>query len=549
LISQYLSKELYKSRNIDKDEIEEYINYFYSLRYDLLYSTNYYLNKKTLQYLGYILSYIFRNFHTYQIKDTKELNQLIKSTAEKNIDSLTDYYNYINENNINESDKNYKKLTYWKKNKNKYYVPPELNFLFNRFIAITTVEIELDFQRDSIDDEGFKLISIFLLNIKYIFLHLEHLKINFMNQKFQYEIFAGYFQKLIKDASIKNKNNIIKKNRIKYPELIYDKKWNFQSNFNLEELRLIDVNKNKEEYDAMDLVYDDYNMLYINNKIKEVNEKQMLNSAIKKEKHIKTEINTGKKILKKQNTFNNLFIDKINRLKNNKMNHKIDENVKDKNIKEKIITDNNNYIDIIEKYKSFLDLLPMILISIGRLTKINALDIIMNDSYNNEFITHLVNSYDIDQNLIGLDFHILDFIYNKIKDLQQLNIELNALDAITFNKVLNIMSINDKLKSIRLSLFSSDVTYFRISLLKLYNQIYGGAEQLIKIQNVDIESKILKKFLPFFIRNLSVLFEIIKNDNNIEELGFNFDLPIIITNQHGYIISILKFIINIFFFN
>ena len=526
LISKNLSKELYKNKKLNKNKIEEYINYFFSLRFELMYSTNFYMNKKTLQYLGYILSYTFSKFHKYNIKDKKELNLLIQKTVEKKIDSLHDYYIYITENNISDNDGNKNKLLYWKKNRNKYFVPPELIFLINRFITITTIEIELDFQRDSIDDEDFKLISIFLLNINFLFVHLEHFKINFINKKFQYEIYTAYFQDLLQTASIKN--NIIKKNRIKYPDLLYEKKWNFQYNFNVDELRLVDRDKNKEEINKINWIYDDYNMLYIDKNIEIVKEKQMLNSAIKKHNSSEIDINTNTNIFDQFVFINTPNID---------INNKINET----NI------GNDYYINIIDNNKSLLDLLPILLISLGRLTKINNLDIIMNDSYTEELLTHLINTHNIEEDLLGKDFHILDFIFNKIRDLQNLNLELNSLDAITFNKVLNIIFLNHKLKSMKLSLFSSDVTYFRLSLLKIYNQIYGGAEQLIKIKNVDIESQILKKSLPFFIRNLSVLFEIIKNNKNFEELGLYFDLPKIITNQHRYTNSILKFILNILF--
>ena len=77
-ISKYFSKEICKLRKITKNKIEEYIDYFFSFRYDLLYSTNFCLNLKTLKYLGYILSYMFSKFHKYSIKDAKEFKKLLK---------------------------------------------------------------------------------------------------------------------------------------------------------------------------------------------------------------------------------------------------------------------------------------------------------------------------------------------------------------------------------------------------------------------------------------------------------------------------------------
>ena len=525
LISKYLGKEICKLRKI-KTTIEEYVNYFFLLRYDLLYSTNFYLNKKSLQYLGYIVSYIFSKLNKYpNINDSKDLNRFIKENIDKRIDVLTDYYTYLTENDIKEDDNRHKKTFFWKKNRNKYSIPPELNFLINRFIKITTIEIDLDLQREPIDDEDFKLISIVLLNLNHIFINIGQFKISFINQKFLYKIYTGYFQDLLNDTSI-NKN-IIKKNKIKYPELLYDKKWNFQYNFNLEENRIIDKNKNKEEFNINHLEYDDYNILYINKNKKSLNKKQLLNSAIKKVVDINKIITDFKK--------NPNIIEKNNLQIINKTDNKIYEIIR-----------KDYYINIIKENSSILDLLAIMIISIGRLKKINNLDIIMNDSYNYEFNTHLVNSYDVNAELINNnDFHLLDFIYNKIKDLKNFNIEINGLDNITFNKVLNLVNINDKLTSLKLSLFSSDVIYLKRSLLKLYSQIIGEAEDLIKNDTTNIESKILKELLPFFIVNLTILFEILKKDQNLETLGFNFDLPPILANNHFYIIPILKFIINI----
>ena len=533
-ISKYFSKEICKLRKITKNKIEEYIDYFFSFRYDLLYSTNFCLNLKTLKYLGYILSYMFSKFHKYSIKDAKEFKKLLKKTVEKRIDALMDYYKFINDNNIKENDSRNKKTFFWKNNRKKYLIPPELNFLVNRFIKIKTIEIELDFQGEIIDEENFKLISIFLLNIDYIFVNLTHFKINFINQKMQYELYSGYFNDLLKETNIDR--NIIKKNKIKNPELIYDKKWNFEYNFNLEEFRIIDKNKNKEEFNQRNLIYDEYNLLYFNNTKKEIKEKLLLNSTIEKRNSKESEINSN--------------INNENNKNSNKIIKEVTDSIQNNNEKKiinNIIKGKNNYIDTIKNNSYFLDLVAMIICSIGRLNSINNLDIIMNDSYNNEFIIHLFQSYDINEELIDNNFHILDFIYNKVRDIKKVNIEINALDTLTFTKVLNLIHKNEKLNSLQLSLFSSDAIYLRIPLLKLYNQIIGNAEKLLANENTNIESKIFDDLVPFFIDNLSVLFELLKQYKNLEILGLNFDLPSLLINQQNYTKPILKFILNILF--
>ena len=529
-ISKNFSKELNKIKKLTKNIIEEYIDYFFSLRYDLLYSTNFLLSKKTLKYLGYILSYVFSKLHKFFINSGSQLNHLIKKTIEKKIDVLIDYYNYINTQKVN--DNNNKKTYFWKKNRNKYLIPPELNFLINRFIKIKTIELEFDFQGEEINDVDFKLISISLLNLKYVFINLSHIKINLINHKLQYGIYNGYYKDLVKDLFIKR--NMIKKNIINNPELIYDKKWDFKHLFNLQEYRIIEKNKKLNEFNKKNLVYDDYNLLYVNNTKKEINEIQMLNSTIEKPRNS----------LKLENK-NNIFNVEKNNLKNIGDEKETNNKKKKDNKINKIIKGKNNYIEIIKKNAKILDLIAIIICSLGRLNKINNLDLIMNDSYNYEFLTHLVNTYNLDTDLIYNDFHILDIIYNKIKDLKILNIEINALDSLTFNKVLNFIYKNESLNSIYLSFFSSDASYFRRALLKLYNQIIGNAEKIIKYKN--IENKILEDFLIYFIQNLSVLFEILKKSKNIQCLGLNFDLPFIIRIKQSYALPILKFILNILF--
>ena len=84
-------------------------------------------------------------------------------------------------------------------------------------------------------------------------------------------------------------------------------------------------------------------------------------------------------------------------------------------------------------------------------------------------------------------------------------------------------------------------------LFKLYNQIIGNGEKLLTNENLNIETKILDDLIHFFIDNLSVLFELLKNYKNLEILGLNFDLPTILINQQNYTKPILKFILNILF--
>ena len=550
-ISKYLSKEIFKNKKIHKDNIENILNYFFNFRYELLYSTNFFLSKKTMKYLGYILCYSFSKFNKFSIRDGNHFLQLLKKTLDKRQDALIDYYNYIS--GIEEGDlaEKYKKMIFWKNNRNNYLFPPELNFLINRFIKIKSIDIELDLQGEPVTENDFNVISLLLLNLNILFVNLSQFKINFINQRFQYDICNGYFRDLI--SSVNKNKNIIKKNSITNPEFIYDKKWNFEYKFNLDYYRITG-----EEFKKDNLIFDEYNQLYINKQKKEIKAEQMLNSTIEKRASLQKSLNLKKNesspltnfmrqftivtpITTKESNSNFIF-DSIYKIK-----HVLNL---EKNTKNPLITDKNNYVNIIRNNTDILNLIAMIVCSMGRFSIIKSLktvDIVMNDSYNTEFITNLVNTYDIDEELFDFNFHILDFIYNKLKQMEHLNIEINSLDLLTFNKVLNLIYKNQKLLSLNLSFFSSDMTYFRRSLLKLFNQTIGGLEDLINYNDTKIDEIILNSLLPFFIENLSVLFTILKSYTKLENLGFNFDLPIILINQQNYTIPIIKFILNILF--
>jgi hypothetical protein len=286
-ISKSLSKEIFKYERITKDTVEKYLNYFFSFRYELLYSTHFFLSKKTISYLGFILSYTYSKFNFYSIKTSKQFNSLAKKTVEKHEDALIDFYNSINDLGEEENTEKHKKMNFWKKNRTKYLVPPEINFLINRFVKIKTCEIELDFQGTSIDEKDFNLISLFLLNINSLFVNLDHFKTNFINQKFQYDIYTSFFHDLLSSSKITK--NIIKKNNITNPELIYDKKWNFIDKFNVQEYRILRKKGLKEEFNNKNLIFDEYNLFYINYLQKEINEEQMLNSTIEKRRTSKKE--------------------------------------------------------------------------------------------------------------------------------------------------------------------------------------------------------------------------------------------------------------------
>ena len=148
------------------------------------------------------------------------------------------------------------------------------------------------------------------------------------------------------------------------------------------------------------------------------------------------------------------------------------------------------------------------------------------------------------------NFHILDIIYNKIVNVESLNIELNLLDFVTFSKFLKIIYNAPNLTSLRCSIFSSDIVYRPRAIYKISNQNY--LSKIIKPNpqkkkgvefRMDIE--FYQEIYPFFVRYMNYFFEIIKK-KKLQLLGLNIDIPpSIIYNNNNYNIIIIKFIINI----
>jgi hypothetical protein len=93
--------------------------------------------------------------------------------------------------------------------------------------------------------------------------------------------------------------------------------------------------------------------------------------------------------------------------------------------------------------------------------------------------------------------------------------------------------------SIKISFFSSDATYLRQTIYKIYYQNIGGQK------GVSI-SNIVNMILPRFVENLEVLFELIKL-KDFKKIAVNFDTPTIIDTNDYYMNTIFKFIMNLLF--
>ena len=550
-ISLLISREIRLIKKLSKDVIEEYINYFYSLRHDIKYSRTLKLTTEVFRNIGYILCYIYSKFTQFSMKESGGIKECIKKIIEKKIDVLTDYFFYCDENQIDPM--KVKKTKVWKSLRKKYEIPPELIFLINMFHRMTILDINIEFDGEVLGEEDIKLFTITILNINYILPKLEHLNLNLIHNKLQFFLYKRYYKKIFNLFALGEET--IKKNKIKEHSLIYNIKWDFEKEFNLNEYRKNDISN--EILEVNKVIYDDYSIL-----------------CFTQEKSLKGEID-GKKGIFNSLVYNsstdNLI--KVSKKDNNKINKKF--SLFKKNIEDYEILENdssslkttskknkknekeqngnkNEYIKILENNSGIFDIILMTLCGVTKIESIKKLNLLSNDFYNKDLINYMIKNYGVDIASIDDEFHILDMLYNKTKNLDLLNIEINSLDIMSFDKIMGIICKSQSLNSLKLSFFSADVSYLTITLLKVYEQIKKNEEIAEFVLNEgknftadNFEKKIVNDISTFFIDNLYLLFEIIKNDNKLEALGFNFDLPDILIDNMNYRIPIFKLMLNI----
>ena len=481
-LSLNLSKQISKKTKIGKDAVEKSLKDLLILengkKYEILgFNNSLTLGTYICKIIGTVLSYVYQKMNDYKIKDIQRLIEIRNEINKKQINIYNNFKRYCKDYR---KDPNKEKMTeYFKENKNEYSCSPELIFLINKFSSINTVEINLD-KINILSQDDVPFIELTILNL-YILMPLKTMKINTLNSQFQEYLLKNYnkiFQKECKDI-----HEIMKKNYVKNPSNIYQTKWNFFNNLNLNDLR--------EE--SKEISVDNKAALYSSDF---------------------TIIESNKELTKEE------------------------------------IVNNNSHI---------LQIIMIILYSLNSAENNFNLELIANDCYNGEFITAFMNIYEMDWMVYDLNnFNLFDLLLfnNVMKTIQRLNIEINSLDFFSFEKLLNLLYHNNTLTSFNLSFFSSDIAYypsFLYQLIFIYFNINilnkgGDPKDIYLFSDVqDIEEKIINKFFTFFRKDISVLFDIIKNKKNLEELGFNFDIPPNIQKNKKFMNLIFKFIMNALF--
>ena len=156
-------------------------------------------------------------------------------------------------------------------------------------------------------------------------------------------------------------------------------------------------------------------------------------------------------------------------------------------------------------------------------------------------------------------FHFLTFA-NHFNSLIEANFSFNSLDSNAFENILGIIKKNEKLASLKMSLFSQEIIYNENNLLYLFsdknvslNNIFKEHNKYLLKNNCDMERNIdyfilhYYKILGNFTTNIKNLFNLIKFESikTLEEIILRFDVPIPILNSEKYIILLVKFILNL----
>ena len=554
-ISLTVSKQLRKSLNINKNMIDDKLDYFINKKMEYKSSKEFKLDRENTYYLGYILSYAYSKFSSFKINSEKDLKLNVDKTKKEHIDLLTTFYaeSLENENPQNR----YSKVLFCKKNKTNFNLPGVYILLINAFIYIKDIEIDFNFD-DQLTKDEVNLFIISLLNLQYIFSEKINIKISLINEGLQCLVYRRFYKELFKNTTFGN-FKMIYMNK----DDIYKKKWDFETEFLLEKHRKLSknyLNQNNEtiaEDNASTNMNTNDNSNNSNSNTPKTPEKDaILNSSYSNNKL--SEENNSKNYKSDKNVCKNLNLSNSKNDANNSMTNYLNSSINARNTFTKsyinktqinnssntlVRTSNNpnekdndlHYDQIIEAYKNTIALILLTIDSLYNFTNMRRLDLIINDCYQSEIYSFLYNYCSVD---VSKRFHMVDILINKVKTLEALNIELNILDHITFSKILSFIDNNSSLTSLKLSFFSSDVTYLRQTIYKLYYQNINTKEISI--------SQILDYILPYFTDNLEVLFELIKK-KDLKTIAANFDTPDLIEINNPYMNTIFKFLMNIIF--
>ena len=548
-IIQIISNQIKTKKKLNGERMEVYINFFYNSKDNFKSSTTLVLNKRIFRNIGIMLCYIYFKLKDYPI-DSNGIKEYINTIVTKKINVISDYFLYCN--NVGCDPMLTKKAYEWRKLVKiyNYQVPPELIFLINTFQNCLKLEINMEFDQDILTQEDLQLYTMTLLNIEYVFPNLENISINLIHKKLQ-EFLNKKTINNLSSLILKNEETF-KKNVSKDNNSLYSIKWDFDKEFNLAYFNNIKANSKKNKKNISN---DEYNIINLDEK--EIDLLSVKNNiSSEKNKLSLSQINIPEKKSNKLNDigFVDLELDEMDNDTSSSTTNSSSEifrvKTKQNMINETFEEKQKKYFQKIDNFKMIIDFIIMTFCTMSWNQSVRKLNLLSNNFYSKGLITYMKHFFDFESKKT---FHFLDILYNKPNGYDSINIEFNSLDIFIFNKLLDIFYMNMSLTSINISFFSADISYLLSNLFQIYSEqlkTYSEIKNYISIKgsnfNTDeFEKKILDDIFSRFCENLEILFELIKKKKDLKELGLNFDMPIILSNNNNYKISIFKFILNI----
>ena len=518
-ICEKIADKIYKSESelLKGDKMESYLNYFFNKRVKYKYGDTIIIDYQFICNCGPLLCFIYKNLKKRKLKDSKSLINAINEIKEKKIDVLNDFYIDCDQKDLKPEHVN--KFEYFKIIKNKYTISPELIFILNLFLLVTKIEIEFNFQEKLLRQNDVYFFFIVFLNLTYLVKDVKYLKLNLINTNIQNGIYGIYSQKLLSES---NNNIYYKKNNIILEPYTYNEKWNFENEFILDNYKLLRESKCKKMIEGIKknkLDYDEFAILESN----EFNGTDIKKSNFKN-RNSNIEINN----------FYIMDIDKeeydLTKKRNSVANHKSNLEYFKKKVNE---------------YTNIFELIYFTFFCLDNFPNLEEIGIILNENFDYECQSYFRNELNLN---IG-NFHLLNIIYKNLLFMKRLNFEINSFDLITFIKLLQIIYNNNNLTSLKVSLFSSDSSYFPPAIYKVFKQNRENKLMKKKInnnKNLDfrIEDIFFKSIFPHHTKYLKYFFEILKN-KKLKTFGINLSIPSQIIKDEKYLMVFIKFILNI----
>ena len=463
--------------------------------------------------IGNILVYGFdkikNKFKLYLIKSYADFKEKLENVKFHQIDLLNEYYNqefFLKKKN-KDSNKKMQKYVYFKEpftdsdgnvlGKESKFLPNELILLLNKLQYIKTLSINIENVFSDINNNAKVTLEtikylIILINIQWILPNILVVNFNVSNMKFS--------NSLIDIMSLKLSQEIKKVN-------IYERKTYYSMNeiptYNNYDLILKQKSSNSSK---------------ANNDILEQNLNLEIDSSDDEEYSIKD--NNKKEISNEDN----------NIIENKKLTKK--DMIK------------GIYTNYLNKYNKVLDLIIITTYYIRILDKLHALNMKCPDVFSSE-IRECYNSINNTKEINFLNLLV------DVDHLNILDIEFNSLDFINFEKILGLINANSNLSSLKLIFFSFDKFYSPGGIFKILSDINDPNLSMDLLnKNQNFENSVLNQFfLDKFQKNLEILSILLRNRHkSLNELSLLLNIPTLILNNDNYILSLIKFIINVFIF-